>query len=44
MTFQMMEIITLIETCAWSEEILEEMLSYGTDACGAQIVGTLGAQ
>jgi len=35
MTFQMMEIISVIETYAWSEVRLEEMVSYGTDAYGA---------
>jgi hypothetical protein len=35
MTFQMMEIISVIETYAWSEVRLDEMVSYGTDAYGA---------
>jgi len=36
MTLQMMEITSLTETWAWSEENVEEMVCYGTDAYGAQ--------
>jgi hypothetical protein len=43
MTFQIMECISVMETCAWSEDNLEEMLSYGTDVT-MLTVDTLGVQ
>jgi hypothetical protein len=34
MGIQVMEIISLMKTCAWSAENLKEMVSYGTDTYG----------